>query len=353
LITTGLHQRPVWQIESDAIRVAVTECGGHVAETTSKRTGVNPLWIQDRPTIDSDGYDPAVHGETYGTDLEAKLIAGLVGHNLCLPYWGPPSAAEFRAGMTYHGETNITRWGALEHRGESLRLEALLSESRIRVERTLRCAGPLLWFETIAENLTTWDRPIAWCEHVSFGPPFLAPQQTGFFAHLGKGYRTSGDWLDSFHWPEGRGEISRDLSGFDEEPHLDLVNSFQVEKRGEWACFAAWNARLGSLLGYAFRVSEFPWLNVWENNAPRRRTRGMEFSNTPIEGTIRQLVGTPRVYGIPTFEWLEAKSQLKKAFFSFSIDLPPAYQGVASIEFDGAQLTLEESGTGKKIQIST
>jgi hypothetical protein len=353
LVTAGFHQRPVWQIASDAIRVSVTECGAHVAEITSKRTGVNPLWIQNRPTIDSDLYDPAVHGALYGTDYEGKLIAGLLGHNLCLPYWGPPSQAEFRAGMTCHGETNITRWRALAHSPGSLRLEAHLPESAIRVERNLECRGQFLAFETVAENLTAWDRPIAWCEHVSFGPPFLMPHETAFYADLGKGYRTNGDCRDAFRWPEGRGTIPCDLTGFSAEPHSDLVNSYLVEAAGEWASFAAWNSNLGALLGYVFRIAEFPWLNVWEDNDVQRKTRGMEFSNTPIEGTMRGLMATQQVYGVPTFEWSEARSRIRKAFFSFSIDVPHNYRGVDSIEFNGKQLGITEVGTGEKINIST
>jgi hypothetical protein len=37
-------------------------------------------------------------------------MAGLIGHNLCFPFWGNPSDTEYKAGMTFHGETGITRW---------------------------------------------------------------------------------------------------------------------------------------------------------------------------------------------------------------------------------------------------
>jgi hypothetical protein len=351
LLATGFHNRPVWQIESDAIRVTVTECGAHVAEIASKHTGVNPLWIQDQPTIDSDQYDPAVHRHLYGDGSESKLIAGLLGHNLCLPYWGSPTAAELQTGMTAHGETNVVRWQACLHLADTLTLETQLPQSGIRVERRLRCSGGLLSFEVIAENLTAWDRPIAWCEHVSFGSPFLTPHGTRFFANLGKGFRTSYDANDTFCWPEGRGAITCDLSRFSEQPHTDLVNSFLVESGSEYACFAAWNAELRSLLGYVFRPKEFPWLNVWENHDHRRKTRGMEFSNTPIEGTMRALVATPRLFDTPTFEWLDAKSRLRKTFFSFSIDIPQEYRGVESVQFDGTRLKIEEIGSGVRIEV--
>ena len=352
MTTTSFHNRAAWQIESDQIRVTVMECGGHVAETTLKRTGVNPLWIQDRPTIDSDQYDPSIHGAIYGDDSEGRLIAGVLGHNLCIPYWGYPTEAEFRAGMTCHGETNVVRWRELSRGSEMLALQATLTESGLRVERTLRCQGPILHFETTTENLTAWDRPLAWCEHVSYGPPFLTSTQTGFYATLGKGFRTGSDGRDAFCWPEGQGQIVCDLSRFSEQTHADLVNAFLVDIQREFACFAAWNASRGLLCGYVFRAREFPWLNAWENNDSRRKTRGMEFSTTPVEGSMKALFATPRLLDTPTFEWLDAKSRISKSFFSFSLDIPRDYSGVASIRFDGGCLRIEENGRGNLIETS-
>lgn len=99
--------RPARTIDTEQIRVFVTESGAHVNEIVRKRCDeVNPLWIQSRPTTDSDQFDPAIRGTIYGADYEARLISGLVGHNLCFPFWG----IRQRTRMTVHGETNIARW---------------------------------------------------------------------------------------------------------------------------------------------------------------------------------------------------------------------------------------------------
>jgi len=34
-------------------------------------------------------------------------MAGLVGDNLAFPFWAIPPDAEYKAGMTFHGETGI------------------------------------------------------------------------------------------------------------------------------------------------------------------------------------------------------------------------------------------------------
>ena len=349
---TSFQNRAAWRFGSDQLRVTVMQCGGHVAETTFQQTGVNPLWIQDRPTIDPDQYDPAIHGATYGDDGEGKLISGLLGHNLCMPYWGLPSEAEYRRGMTCHGEPNTVRWQEQLHAPDRLGIKVTLPESGLRVERSLRCVGPIVHFETTVENLLSLDRPIAWCEHVTVGPPFLSCLDTGFWASLGRGYRTTTNFNDVFPWPEGRGQILCDLTRFASQPHSDLVNSFLVEAEDESGFFATWNARLGSIFGYVFPARQFPWLNVWENNDERRKTRGMEFSNTPIEGSMKKLIATPRVLDRPTFEWLDAGSRMTKEFFSFTLPIPGSFQGVASIRFGGGVLEILEPGRSSGIKLS-
>ncbi|MBV8072117.1 MAG: hypothetical protein JO270_19580, partial [Acidobacteriaceae bacterium] len=277
---TLFQNRPAWRLETSELRVTIMQCGAHVAETVLKRAGgINPLWIPDQPTIDSDQFDPGRDGGRYGDDAEARLISGLLGHNLCLPFWGPPSASEFAAGMTFHGETNIVRWQEVSHTPSSLTIEATLPNSGIRVERSIVCRGPVVFYETTAENLTSWDRPLAWCEHVTVGPPFLAARDTRFYASLLNGFRT-GDSATQFLWPQGCSESPCDLSFFGSAHDSELVNSFTVNTNDKLGYFVACNARVGLLFGYAFASSEFPWLNIWESNNQKRRTRGMEFSNT-------------------------------------------------------------------------
>lgn len=345
------HNRPAWQIESDQIFVSVMECGGHTAEMTFKPTAINPLWIQGCPTIDPDQFDPEIHGALYGNNSEGRLMSGVLGHNLCLPYWGNPSDAEYRAGMTCHGETNVIRWQALSYEPDLLTIEARLPELGLRVERTLCCSGAIVYFDTVVENLTPLDRPFAWCEHVTLGLPFLDVHDTGFFATLGKGFQTYSVDRELFHWPEGRGQIRCDLRRFSEQPHSDLINAFLVDSPGDVAFSAAWNPRLGSLYGQVFSVSEFPWLNVWENHDQRRTARAMEFSTTPIDGSLKALVANPRLLDTPTFEWLDARSRLRKSFLSFTLAIPHNYRGIASVHCDGNLLYVRELETGKELTL--
>src|SRR5882724_13353242 len=97
------------QFENQLLRVTVLVEGGHVAEIFHKRTGVNPLWTPPWPSIEPSTYDRARHPE-YGADAESKLLAGIMGHNLCLDLFGTPSEAEAAAGMTVHGEASTAAY---------------------------------------------------------------------------------------------------------------------------------------------------------------------------------------------------------------------------------------------------
>src|SRR5437762_11950157 len=113
---TVFHGRRAHSIENAELRVTVLVGGGHIAEILDKRTGVNPLWIPPWPSIEPSSYDPARHPE-YGGDAESRLLAGIMGHNLCLDVFGAPSKAEAAAGMGVPGEGAVAGYEITESGG--------------------------------------------------------------------------------------------------------------------------------------------------------------------------------------------------------------------------------------------
>ena len=344
--------RRAWQMETSELRVTILECGGHVAEIVYKPAGeTNPLWIQNRPTIDSDQFDKAIHGAIYGTDSEAKLISGLLGHNLCFPFWGAPTASEEAAGMTFHGETNIRRWEAQESSTKSLQLGVTLPESAIHFARTVSCDGQVIHFSETARNLSAWDRPVGWCEHVTFGPPFLVAGETGFASNLTRGFVTIDPKESEVIWPHGMGDGPHTLTGFRADEGPDLVNSFVVDPESEHGYLVAWNPRLRLLIGYVFARRQFPWMNVWESRNEERHTRGMEFSNTPLEGSLKNYAKREQIWGVPAYDWLDAKSELTKSYSVFLSVIPEDYRGVSELTIAGDKINIAENGAGRTITI--
>jgi hypothetical protein len=182
---------------------------------------------------------------------------------------------------------------------------------------------------------------------VTLGPPFLEREVTLIDAPLlhGEAYGREVNWP----W------------GADQNGALDLrcvrrqgavfVNQFLVDPKREWCFFAALHPRKQLLFGYAFPRVEFPWLNVWEANNGQMLTRGMEFSNTPVHGTTKAFMKTQQLFGVPTFEWLNAKGKLAKRFCAFSVLVPEGFQGVEDVIVSGEELTIMEKGARRKVVV--
>lgn len=310
----NFRNRAAWRLSNNELSITIVQGGGHIAEL-KLLTGNCPnlLWEPPWETMDPEAFIPEIHEPIYGGGSEARLLSGILGHNLCFPFWGEPTASEYAAGATVHGESNVVRWQRDPGVLNTLVISANMPESRTCMRRSFRISGSDVHVHCVAENLSMWDRPVAWCEHVTFGPPFLS-SATEFEASVGTGFVTVHQQGGKFQWPEGRGEIQCDLRRFASRTHRHLVNSYLVDQNSGYAFLRALNRDICTAVEYRFQALEFPWLNVWENNDEHMQTRGMEFSNTPRTGTMRTLIQSSTVLGAPAYEWIDARGTLGKQF---------------------------------------
>jgi hypothetical protein len=58
------------QVETDQLRMTVTQEGGHIAELLHKDTAISPLWVPEWPSLEPSAYSPVRHPE-YGGGPEA------------------------------------------------------------------------------------------------------------------------------------------------------------------------------------------------------------------------------------------------------------------------------------------
>src|SRR5215831_16980839 len=100
------RDRRAARIENDALRVTVLREGGHIAEVDDKTSSTNPLWTPAWPSIEPSCYNRDAHPQ-FGAGADAKLLAGIMGHNLCLDLFGGPSEEEAGAGMSAHGDGSV------------------------------------------------------------------------------------------------------------------------------------------------------------------------------------------------------------------------------------------------------
>lgn len=313
------HNRRAAQIENGQLRVSVTQEGGHIAEILHKATGVSPLWVPPWPSIDPSTYSLSKHPE-YGADAESKLLSGIMGHNLCLDLFGSPSAEEAAAGMTVHGEGSVQPYN-ISLTDRDLTAACSLPVAQLEFERHIRLDGPrVLITETVA-NVSILDRPIAWTQHVTLGPPFLEKGSTQFRAPGTKG-RTLGNNRD-FEWP--RGSRNEDLQVYTNEPSSGGFDTVLMDPHRDRAFFFAYSPKTKVLFGYVWNRSDFPWLGIWEENHNRKQppwngktmTRGMEFGASPIPESRRKMIERNSLFGMPCYRWIPAKAKVTVEYFAF------------------------------------
>ncbi|MFW6288515.1 MAG: hypothetical protein ACOC2Q_01910 [Spirochaetota bacterium] len=279
-----------WRLTGGDIEVVLTRVGAHLAAITGRGERLNPLWQPPWPaTSPRDGVNQP---EVYGDGPEASLLAGIVGHNLCLDRFGPPRPGETRP---VHGEAGVATWKLVSPdepaRGgsEVVRIAAELLEARLSVERAFRMEGDELLITTSVTHRDDEPRAIEWAEHVTIGDPFL--DGAVFRAETDAAWIWGGEPRETWRFPDAEPEGEVDVAAAlamplpDAPPAGDIVATRLT--RG-W--FRAERADLGRFLEYEWDADEFPWLCLWTQHQSRTgkpwngvtRARGMEFSTKPF-----------------------------------------------------------------------
>lgn len=321
-------------IETPDLRVTVLEEGGHIAEILDKQSGVNPLWTPPWRSIEPSTYHPRAHPE-YGDGAESKLLAGTMGHNLCLDLFGGPSEAEAAAGITVHGECSVVAY-EIESEGSALVCRATAPVAGLRFERRLSIDRRVVLIAETVENLTAVDRPIAWTQHVTLGPPFLAPGSTEFRATATRSKTFERDFAGGkgrleigaeFDWPYAPliGGGAADLRVYPAAPVSAGYTTHLMDPGREQAWFVAFSPESKLAFGYTWKRADFPWLGIWDENRSREQppwngatlTRGMEFGVSPMPESRREMIERGSLFGQPAYRWIEAKQTLGVEYRAF------------------------------------
>jgi hypothetical protein len=334
--------RKAWKLESDKLRVTVLPGGGHLAELILKGgREVNPLWVPPWLSVEPGVYNRDKHGSVYGADSEAATLASIMGHNVCFDYFGAPSPAEFKAGLSYHGETSTVEWKRVSGGAGELTYRADLPQSRTSLTRTLRVRGPVVYFEETAENHTPFDHPMGWVQHVTFGPPFLSAKSSAFDASGARGEQQGRE----FQWPAA---ANKDFRRFSSAERDDAMAFVLLDPAREIEFISALNTEYRQLVVYVFKRRDFPWLAVWEQNRSRTQppwngkaqTRGMEFGNTRVGGTLRAWLRMPMLWETPTFGWLEARGKHTARYLAAVVAIPEDFDRLRDARVAGNELVL-------------
>jgi hypothetical protein len=303
-------------IENDELRVTVLEEGGHIAEILDKASGVNPLWTPPWPSIEPSQYGPP-HIGTYGSGSDARLLAGIMGHNVCLDIFGPPTEDEEKAGIGAHGEGSIAPY-ELTTSGHELTERARFPIAGLDFVRRIALRGRRLDIRETLVNNSGAERQIGWTQHVTLGPPFLERGVTRFRASAtrSKVFESAfgaNDYLRpaaEFEWPmapAANGGVS-DLRVFTGAQQSSAYTTHLMSGRAR-AFFVAFSPRFELAFAYMWNAADFPWMGIWEENhsrmtppwSGRTMARGMEFGVSPIPESRDAMVQRGTLFDVPTF----------------------------------------------------
>ena len=373
------HGRHAYVLENGRMRVSALQGGGHLAEIRLKSSDplkrINPMRVPHFPTIEPWEYEPAKHDPLYGGRADRWLQAGYMGHLLNFPTFGDPSERETNNRLGTHGEALMARWQKervqVTRDSVSLEYSAHLPKTMYNVVRTLRLlAGEtVLYIEESVENLTAFDRPAHWVEHVTFGPPFAEPDKNILDMSATKGeVRPLGSPANSLQgkrieWPIGTSYDGKmvSLRQMQARPNSHTYYGVLMDPEREKSYLAVHHKDYQILIGYIWQTEDFPWLGDWQENQHATLppwkgnviARGLEFGTTPFEGTMKAVVEEGKVYGVPIYRWIGGRERLTVRYVAFLAEIPEGYNGVADVEVRDGKIHITEHKTGRAISLNS
>jgi hypothetical protein len=331
------RNRSAARVENASLRVTVLREGGHIAEIFDKRAAVNPLWTPQWPSIEPSAYSRDAHPQ-FGSGSDAKLLAGIMGHNVCLDIFGGPSEEEAAAGLSAHGDAPVARY-EIASSDNALTMRAYLPSAQLTFERRIDLADRTLRIRERVENLAAFDRPIGWTEHVTLGRPFLENGATEFRASAARSKVFDGefgahDYLASgaaFDWPLAPSASGGfvDLQRFTNASSSSAYTAHLMSEARETAFFVAYSPASRLAFGYVWKRADFPWLGIWEENASRAHSpwngrevaRGLEFGVSPFPESRRRMVERGSLFGAPVFRWLPARAAIEVEYYAMTLSV--------------------------------
>ena len=368
-----LDGRPGFRLQSTWGHISVLEGGGHICELALNAVAnINPLWKPTWKTIDPFTYSLKTHRDSYGLPPEGRLLAGIAGHSISFDFFGPPSVEEIAAGHSTHGEAPVVKWrrqSLANASGPSLVYGANLPQARMSLQRkiTLDRNYPVVYCEETASNLDSFDRPISWNHHVTFGPPFLEADVTTFDMPATQSKVCPATFSrqmflqpDSvFQWPDAPTKEGKDFSlRKSAKRQYGHYTAHLLDPHVEHSFIAVCNPRLRLSVLYVFNRKDYPWVGNWEESynrvhgpwKGREFCRGFEFSTTPFPIPRRDTIENGKLFGESTYIWLPAKSQKKTRYMILMLQVSESFQGVGAVQIDRDFILVHERSGGSIIK---
>lgn len=373
---TKWRNRPAFCLNNGVVQLTTLTGGGHIADfrlLDPTGSSVNSLWEAPWPTMNPDKFR-STDVRKYGPAPVGRFLAAFTGHAVCVDYFGMPSDAEAKQGLGLHGEAANSRWKLLEAMQSSaearLSMGVHLPSAGLQFRREVRLLPneSVVYVEESLTNERAQDHFFHWTQHVTLGMPLLHPGESAIalpgtravtWPH---GYDEASLVRDNqeFTWPDAPaangGKVNLALPFA--EDGKGFVAAVLLDPHREVGFVAALNWRLGLLLGYCFRRSDFPWVAIWEENLARAgspwdgktRARGVEFGSTPMPVGKEETFARGTLFDTPTFRRIPARSELRAPYVAFLSKVGSGWRAIRDIQVRRDKIMVIE-GRGDQIQL--
>lgn len=366
------HGRRAWALQNETLKVLITPGGGHIASMTLKSgrgANLNPFWLPPWKSVEPGQW--ATDPNAYGGKPAAQLLSSILGHNICVDFFGAPSKPETDAGLPVHGEAPCVTWNSTTKSAGRLTYTARLPRAQMVVTRvvTLAPKSSAIWITESVENQTPFDRPFGWQQHPSFGPPFLergasyfdmpATKSKVYPKEFSKGERLKRG--EEFDWPEAPGSNgdSVNLRAWPQGNSSSDYTVSLIDPARKWGWFTAVNTKKGLLVGYVWPRKDWPWVGNWEENKFRSGkpwlrkaiVRGMEFGTTPFPDSRRDAIQMGSLFDTPTYRWISANTRQTIAYGAFVAPIPAGTTGVTDVQVVGNSIKIILEGVEKTLSL--
>lgn len=346
---SGAGPRPVLELRAETSLLVVDLGGGSIADFQLSSEGLNPL-----------GWDSWYFSPDPASDppMEPRSM----GHFLCLDRWGSASDAEKANGISNHGEASAVWWevsqNPLSNGGviEAV-LTARLPLAGMHVERTIRLLDQVAVF-SVTESVTNTNpigRIYNMVQHPTIGGPFL-DEQTVVDTNATRGFMQETPMPTpedpEVRWPNAlqKNGTRVDLRYLKGDPHPQVV-SFVMDDEYGW--ITATSPSSGLLIGYLWKVSDYPWVNVWRNARNGKPfARGLEFGTSGLHRPGHDLVSKGKIFDRALYRYIDASETQTFSYVNFLCEFPDSWSGVSSVQFADGSITINEAeGSGRALEL--
>jgi hypothetical protein len=67
---------------------------------------------------------------------------------------------------------------------------------------------------------------------------------------------------------------------------------------------------------------------------------------------MKVLIRCSKMWGVPAYEWLDARSTVKKSFTVFTSRVPADFAGTQDIQVSSREIQIIETGRARKFQVT-